>query len=344
MNEFIRQLPKIELHDHLDGGLRTQTVFELLQEKKNNFKIKSLEELSQYIEGNISKGSLADYLKNFELTTAVMQSYNNLKRIAYESAEDLHNENVVYAEIRFAPELHTREGLTLQEVINAVREGLIQAEEKLQIKTNIIICLIREASQEEAKEIAQLCIDNFGDKVCGFDIAGKENGNPPEKYIQIFRMLKSNNIPVTIHAGEESDYSYINAAILDCKAKRIGHGIKSANVPDKLCLDIIKQHEIHLEVCISSNIQTKVVESVELHPAKILKKKGINFSLCSDNRLMSKTNISQELKIASKELKFSKKDLVQMQKLAIKNSFATDEIKKEILEKIENFEKINRPQ
>lgn len=306
----IRALPKTLLHDHVDGGLRPETIIEIAQEIDLPLPSYAPEEFQSLIFASCNEGSLEKYLKNFDYTIAVMQSYENLVRVARECVVDLAKDGVVYAEVRGAPELFTQGGLSIAQVIAAtldgIQEGVAEAKQQgFSIAAYFIACAMRHANR--SLEVAQTVLD-FRDKgVVGFDIAGAEAGFPASNHRAAFDLLYKNQFPYTIHAGEAAPFSSMKDAIENCRANRIGHGVRLIDEVDlsketphlsdfaKFILD----QQIHLEMAPTSNLQTGAAQDYQSHPAAILHKLGFNVALNTDNRLMSNTSLSNEYQVMS---------------------------------------------
>lgn len=314
---MIENLKKIELHLHLDGSVRVSTIEELLG--KNNL------EKELVVDENTK--SLTDYLKKFDLPIKVMQSKENLIRISKELCEDLIKDNVIYAEIRFAPNFHTKEGLSLDEVVSSVLLGL----DNKNIKTNLILCMMRGDSYENNKNIIDLAIKYRNKGVCGIDLAGDETKYPTSLYKDLFSYALENNLNITIHAGEAGTSKEVKDAI-SYGAKRIGHGIKIIN--DDEAINLVKEKQIPLEICPTSNVQTCNVDNIMNHPIKKLFDRNILVTINTDNRTVSNTSLNKEYKLLEEYLNFTREDFIKMNLIAIDKSFLTDDEKEELKKKI----------
>ena len=314
---MIENLKKIELHLHLDGSVRVSTIEELLD--KNNL------EKELVVDENTK--SLTDYLKKFDLPIKVMQSKENLIRISKELCEDLIKDNVIYAEIRFAPNFHTKEGLSLDEVVSSVLLGL----DNKNIKTNLILCMMRGDSYENNKNIIDLAIKYRNKGVCGIDLAGDEAKYSTSLYKNLFSYALGNNLNITIHAGEAGTSKEVKDAI-SYGAKRIGHGIKIIN--DDEVINLVKQKQIPLEICPTSNVQTCNVDNIMNHPIKKLFDRNILVTINTDNRTVSNTSLNKEYKLLEEYLNFTREDFIKMNLIAIDKSFLTDDKKEELKKKI----------
>ncbi len=290
---FFERLPKTDLHVHLDGSLRLSTLIELAQEQGVELPSMDPVELKQKLHLGENTGSLVEYLKAFETTLKVLQTEDALVRVARELAEDAAAENVRYMEVRYAPMLHTRRGLRLTTVVEAVLEGLWQAKEALGVESNVIICGIRNISPESSLEMSQLAVAYKGRGVVAFDLAGAEYDHPAKHHLPAFQLVRQNNINVTIHAGEAYGPESIHQAIHDCGAHRIGHGCRLREDGD--LLHYVNDHRIALECCPSSNVQTGAVRDLASHPLKLYHDLGLRVTINTDNRLITDTTVSKEL-------------------------------------------------
>ena len=273
--------------------------------------------------------SLTDYLKRFDLPIWLMQTKDNLKRIAFELACDLKKDDVIYAEVRFSPLFHTREGLTKEEVVESVLDGFRECDG---IKINLLLCMMRGLSFEDNLEIINLAKLYLGKGVCGIDLAGDEYNYKTYLYKELFKIAKDKNILFTIHAGEADGVDSIKNAI-ECGASRIGHGIRC--IEDKDIMNMIKDKNILLEICPTSNIDTKVVDSYNNHPIRYLYDKGIKLSINTDNNTVSNITLDDEYNNLKKYLSFTDKELLECNKNALRASFITEREKEELIKMIE---------
>jgi adenosine deaminase len=291
--EFIQKLPKTDLHCHLDGSLRLDTILELARIQGVTLPSTDRTGLFELIYAGDVCESLDDYLKAFDITLSVMQTEEALERIAYELAQDAWAENVRYIEVRYAPMLHTRTGLRLTQVVEAVLRGLRTAKRELGIRYGLILCGIRSMSAESSIRMAELCIAFKNRGVVGFDLAGSEVNNPAKLHRQAFQLVIDNNINCTAHAGEAFGPDSIAQAIHKCGAHRIGHGTRLVENGD--LLNYVNDHRIPLEVCPSSNLQTKAAAGWEGHPVDFFVDYGLRVTINTDNRLMTDTTVSKEI-------------------------------------------------
>lgn len=336
---MVTPLPKVVLHEHLDGGLRPNTVVELAQQCGYSDKLPTTDsdELGKWFYEAGDSGSLVTYLSAFAHTCAVMQTAEALTRVAREAVEDLAADNVVYAELRFAPENHLEQGLSMQQVIDAVVEGLAAGEVAAtqagkDITARLLVCAMRQ--NDHATEVAQLTIDNFGSNsdhnyVVGFDIAGPENGFPPSNHAEAFALLRENLVPITIHAGEDAGVDSLKDAVVQ-GAARLGHGVRvfedfTADLDGIVLQDVstfIRDRRIPLEICPTSNLQTGVVDDLADHPFPLLDELGFTCTVNTDNRLLGNTSMSKECAVLMTEFGYGYSELFDLTVNAINNSFA----------------------
>jgi adenosine deaminase len=330
--DVIEKLPKTDLHVHLDGSLRLSTILELAERQKIELPAKDHDALRKAMHLGENCGSLVEYLKAFDVTLRVMQNAESLTRIAYELAEDAAKENVRYMEVRYAPMLHTRRGLKLTSVVEAVLEGLRAAQEKYGIESNVIICGIRNVSPESSLEMAELAVAYKGRGVVGFDLAGAEYDHPAKHHRAAFQLVRDNNINVTIHAGEAYGPESIAQAIHVCGAHRIGHGCRLRENGD--LLHYVNDHRIALECCPSSNVQTGAIRDLASHPLKLYFNLGLRVTVNTDNRLVTDTSVSKELWLCHSQMGLGMRDLKQIILSGFKSAFLPFHVKQQYLRKV----------
>ncbi len=308
----IRSWPKAELHCHLDGSLRLETMLDIARKegKMSVLPSDSVEELESILRQIDDSETLEAYLAWFKYSIPLMQTREALTRIAYELAEDCAQENVKYLEVRYGPILHTEEGLSLEEVNDAVLEGLKHAERDFGIRTGVIICGLRDRYESASLRQAELAAAYRNRGVVGFDLAGGEAGNPPKHHLHAFYYARNQLVNLTIHAGESWGPDSIRQALFFCGAHRIGHGTTLHQDPE--LLQYFVDHQIPLEVCPTSNVQTHVVSSLEEHPMRIYIDKGVPVTINTDNRLFSRTSSSMELYRTANALDLSREELVNI--------------------------------
>ena len=326
---LLKSLPKVLLHEHLDGVLRPKTILELARDIGYSLiPTEDPDELAAWFQRGANRGNLAEYLQGFAHTTAVMQTENALERAAYEQAEDLSRDGVVYFETRFAPIFHTRNGLTHQRVVAAVLKGLERGRQDFGIKSGLIICAMR--NMDVSLEMAELAVDFRQRGVVGFDLAGEEGGYPPKKHMEAFHFIQRENFNITIHAGEGYGKESIWQAIQYCGAHRIGHGTRL--VDDMIVADgqVVKLGElaqyvldkrIPLEICLLSNVHTGATASISEHPFKIFYEQKFRTTLNTDNRLMSNTTLTREFEVAAETFDLSLDDFEKLTINAMKSAF-----------------------
>jgi adenosine deaminase len=299
---LIRRAPKALLHDHLDGGLRPETVVDLAAEYGyTKLPTTDVDELRTWFKRGARRNDLVLYLETFAHTVGVMQQADALERVAYECAQDLAADGVVYAEVRFAPELHREAGLTLDEVMAAVLAGFRRGSEGTDLRINTITSAMRTAAH--SLEIAELAVRWRDAGVVGFDIAGAEAGHPPSRHLDAFQYVQRENFHSTIHAGEAFGLPSIAEALQYCGAARLGHGVRivddisgpeGAEHLGRLAA-YVRDRRVPLELCPTSNVNTGVCASIADHPIGMLRRLRFRVTVNTDNRLMSDTSMSTEL-------------------------------------------------
>jgi adenosine deaminase len=327
--DLLHRLPKAELHVHLDGSLRAGTLLELAAEYGKPMPADDPDALRDHMHVKDAR-NLVEYLARFETTLSVMQTADALERIAFELAEDLAGENVRYAEIRYSPILNTREGLPLTEAVDAPLRGLARAERELGIRTAIIICGIRNMEPETSRDLADLTVAYKDRGVVAFDLAGAEYNYPAKKHKDAFFTVINKNMAATIHAGEAYGAESIHQALHYCKANRIGHGTRLFEDAD--LMRYVDDFRIPIEICLTSNVQTRAVTSFEEHPLRMYYDRGLVLSLNTDNRLMSATTVSEEYWRAHRYLGFTWDELVDLCLMGFDSAFLHRSEKLEMLE------------
>ncbi len=325
--ELIRRAPKVLLHDHLDGGLRPATIVELAAEIGHELPTPDAESLGRWFVEAADSGSLERYLETFDHTVAVMQTAGALSRVARECVEDLADDGVVYAEVRYAPEQHLEGGLSLEEVVAAVQRGLNEG----QAATGIVVRQLLTAMRHQAnsREIAELVVAHRDGGVVGFDIAGAEAGYPPTRHLHAFEYLQRENAHFTIHAGEAFGLPSIWEAIQWCGADRLGHGVRI--VDDITMVDgtprlgrlaaYVRDKRIPLELCPHSNVQTGAAASIADHPIGLLSDLRFRVTVNTDNRLMSGTSMTHEMAALVEAFGWGLSDLRWVTINAMKSAF-----------------------
>jgi len=345
-SDQIKLVPKALLHDHLDGGLRPETIIEIAQQiGYKKLPTDDPKQLADWFEESCNSHSLVRYLETFSHTIAVMQSKEAIIRVSRECAIDLARDGVVYAEVRGAPELFTEQGLSLDQVVEATLEGYKQgmaeaAREGNKIRVESLLCGMR---QNNRSQEAAAAVVKYRDKgVVGFDIAGPEDGFPPTNQLETFEYLRKENAHFTIHAGEAYGLPSIWEAIQICGAERLGHGVRIIDDIDfsgdkpKLgpLASYVRDRRIPLELCPTSNLQTGAAKTYSEHPIGMLAKLRFRVTLNTDNRLMSRTSMSNEMSECVKSFGWKFADLQRVTVNALKSSFIPFEERLEIIEKV----------
>jgi adenosine deaminase len=298
----IRRVPKVLLHDHLDGGLRPETIVELAHETGyDGLPTRDPGELADWMSRGADRQDLLLYLETFAHTVGVLQTTDALVRVARECAEDLAADGIVYAEVRYAPELHVERGLQLDEVVEAVQEGFLRGAEATGIRIGTILTAMRTAAR--SLEIAELAVRWRDRGVVGFDIAGAEAGYPPTRHLDAFEHVRRENFHLTIHAGEGFGIPSIWEALQLCGAERLGHGVRIVDDIDAgadgearlgRVADLVRDRRVPLELCPTSNVHSGAAKSIEAHPIGLLIDLKFRVTVNTDNRLMSATTLSLE--------------------------------------------------
>ena len=343
--EQVKRLPKALLHDHLDGGLRPQTIIDIAKEIGHELPSYDAVELAEWFRASCDSGSLVRYLETFAHTVAVMQRREDIVRVARECAVDLARDGVVYAEVRMAPELLTEKGLTLSAAIEAILEGFSAGEKEAKtegntIRVTLLLCGMRQ--NQLSQEVAELAVKYRERGVVGFDIAGPEDGFPPSDQLDTFEYLRRENAHFTIHAGEAYGLPSIWEAIQLCGAERLGHGVRIIDdidlnhTPPRLgkLAAYVRDRRIPLEMCPSSNIQTGAAANFADHPIGDLAKLRFRVTVNTDNRLMSATSMSREMSELVTAFNWSFLDLQRVTINALKSSFIPFEERLAIIETV----------
>jgi adenosine deaminase len=333
--ETIRRAPKVVLHDHLDGGLRPQTVIDLASEYGHEgLPTTDPDELARWFKRGADRKSLELYLEGFAHTFGVMQDRDAIIRVAAECAEDLAADGVAYAEIRYAPELSTEKGLTLDEVIDANLEGfrigsVRAAEAGHPIVMKVIVTAMRQYAR--SAEVAEAAIRWRDSGTVGFDVAGPEKGFPPTRYLEAFDKVRHENFHITIHAGESFGLKSIWEAVQFCGAERLGHGVR---IIDDVTIDpdgepvlgrlaaFVRDRRIPLEMCPTSNVHTGAAESIEAHPFEVLRRLRFRVTVNTDNRLMSNVTMSSEFAALDRAFDLGLAEMEWLTLNGIKSAFA----------------------
>ncbi len=345
--DVLRAFPKVSLHDHLDGGLRPQTIIELAAEIDYPLPAETGDSLGRWFSAAADSGSLVRYLETFDHTIAVMQTAPNLRRVAREFVADLAADGVIYGETRWAPEQHLREGLTASQAVEAVRDGLAEGMATCraagrEIEVRQLVTAMRYVAQP-TRAIADLALSYRRDGVAGFDLAGAEKGFPASRFLESFQHLRRNNAYYTIHAGEADGVQSIWEAVQVCGANRIGHGVAIMDDVSPMgsgshqlgdFAAYVRNEQIALELCPSSNVQTGAAPSIAEHPFPILAQLGFRVTVNPDNRLMSATTLTQEFTLLSEAFGYTLEDVRRFTLNAARCVFAPYGTRRALAERI----------
>jgi adenosine deaminase len=339
--EALQAFPKVSLHDHLDGGLRPQTIIELAADIGYPLPADNADDLGQWFAESANSGSLERYLETFDHTIAVMQTAPNLRRVAKEFVEDLAADGVIYGETRWAPEQHLRDGLTEADAIEAVRDGLAEGmaacrDRGHDIDLRQLLTAMRQA--EPTRAIAELTLRYRRDGVAGFDIAGPEKGYRPSRFLESFQLLRRQSAYYTIHAGEADGCESIWEAVQVCAANRIGHGVAIIEDIQQGALGdfaaYVRNERIPLEMCPSSNVHTGTVSSIAEHPIYSLDRLGFRVTVNPDNRLMSATSMTREFALLAEAFDYTLADVSRLSSNAAKSAFAPYKVRGALVQRI----------
>lgn len=326
-----RKMPKIDLHCHLDGSVRPETLRELGISKGVRSQTTTLDMLRQEARVPEDCSSLLDYLKCFDLPLAVMQDRRSLIRIAEEFMADCRQDGLEYVEVRFAPVLHTRESLSFEAVLEAVLEGLSLGSSKTGLPFGLIMCCMRHLSPENSLEHVRRTLPYIGQGVVAADLAGDEAHFPPSLHQQAFELARSHDLNITIHAGETGSAENVENSIALLYAQRIGHGTASWKSPDLMAL--LRERQITLEMCPTSNLHTKAITTLQQHPIKKYLDQGLAVTLNTDNRTVSDITSTDEFQRVSEALAFTDGDLRKLYVNAVNGAFVSSALRKQLMDK-----------
>ncbi|MDB4883727.1 MAG: adenosine deaminase [Gemmatimonadetes bacterium] len=316
--ELLRRLPKAELHCHLDCSLRPATMLDLAMEQGTVMPADDPASLRAYMRVDDAR-DLEDYLERFAITLSVLQTESALERAAYELAEDAARDGVRYIEVRYAPILNVRGGLSLEQAVEAPLRGLERAERDHGIVGRVILCAIRNMMPSLSREVAELAVGYRHRGVVGFDLAGGEARNPARLHAEAFDFARAHDLACTCHAGEGDGAESVREALHDCGAHRLGHATRL--IEDAALTDYCNDQRIPLEICLTSNVQTHAVQSYEAHPLREYYRRGLNVVLNTDNRLMSDVTLTDEYLHAAHDLEFTFEQLAEIAMNGFESSF-----------------------
>ncbi|MGJ7095666.1 adenosine deaminase [Vibrio hannami] len=327
MNYF--DLPKIDLHCHLDGSVRPETIIELAKQQNISLPTEDIEQVRELMIAPETCPNLDEYLKRFELPLSVMQSAEAIERISFEVFEDAAKENVKYLEVRFGPLLHQQRGLSLDEIITAAVKGMQKAESQYDIKGNYILCILRHMPKDQIKKVVDIGAKYLGKGVTAFDLAGGELPGFCEEFIPYAKYASEKGFHITIHAGEQGSGQNVYDAISMLGAERVGHGIHIKG--HKGAYDLVKAQNVALETCPSSNVQTKAVDDLKSHPASKFLRDGVPITINTDNRTVSNTTMTDEVRKVIEEFELTEEEYFAIYQISAESSFASDEVKQLLL-------------
>lgn len=320
--EELRRMPKVELHCHLDGSLSKEFIERRLSRKV----------IQQELGVSDDCGSLAEYLEKFELPLECLKDAEGLEEAGYDVLKTMHQEHVIYAEIRFAPLLSVSETMDAEQVISALLRGLKKGKEEFGVEYNVIVCAMRHHSMEENYDMIQTACKFLGKGVCGADLAGAEAQYPMSEFMELFHRVKKLGMPFTIHAGECGSVKNIVDSV-QAGAARIGHGIAMRG--DASVQDLVKKSHVAVEMCPISNLQTKAVKSMKEYPLREFLNKGLSVTINTDNRTVSNTSLTKELDFIQRSYGIGDDAIRQMMRNAVKAAFTDEETKNRLLEKMQ---------
>jgi adenosine deaminase len=340
--DLLRSLPKAELHCHLDGSVRAETMLELAREYGQTMPVDDAQALREHMVVKDAH-NLEEYLERFAITLSVMQRGEAIERIAYELAEDASRDGVRYLEARYAPVLHAREGLSLDEAVEAAARGLARAEGDHDIVARIIVCGLRHLEPAVSLDLAKLAVAHRERGVVGFDLAGGERGHPARAHAEAFAYARQHDLAVTVHAGEGDGAESVRQAVHVCGAHRLGHATRL--IEDESLTSYVNDRRIALEVCLTSNVQTHATESFEAHPVRRYFDRGMNVVLNTDSRLMSGTTLTDEYLLAARYHGFTFEELSTIALNGFGSAFIAWKDRLQLLQRArKDIERLRRPE
>ena len=327
MNYF--NVPKIDLHCHLDGSVRPQTIIELARQQQLSLPSEDIHEIQALMVAPETCPNLDEYLSRFELPLSVMQTQEAIERISFEVFEDAAKENVKYLEVRFGPQLHQQQGLTFEQIIASAVKGMKKAEQQYDIHGNYILSILRTFPKDKINDIIDAGAKYLNDGVVAFDLAGSELPGFCHEFVPYAQYAIEKGYRVTIHAGEQGSGQNVYDAVLLLGAERIGHGIHIKG--HEQAYDLVKNQAVALETCPSSNVQTKAVDALSDHPVKAFHKDGVLITINTDNRTVSNTTMTDEVRKVMEEFELTREEYFEIYKVSVEHSFASETVKQHLL-------------
>ncbi len=325
---LIQRLPKCDLHVHLDGSIRVETIRDAAHKLEVRLPTQDLRKLAKYVQAPPDCRSLSDFLKAFEVFYPALKDPEVLERISYELCEDASKERIRYMEVRFAPVLQATETFPMEEVVKSVLEGLKRGERDFKIRTPLLLCCYRSAPPSTSIETVHLALKYRGEGVVGIDLAGDEARFPVGERKEAFFIAKENNLPATVHAGEAGGAENIRFALEVLGARRIGHGVRLREDPE--LLEKVKRERIPLEMCLTSNVQTQAVKEYDLHPFREYYDLGIPVTINTDDRSISNVTLTSEIIRAIEYYQLSLEDIKRITLNGIEHAFTLEEEKEDL--------------
>lgn len=335
LRETIKNIPKVELHCHIDGSLRPKTVLELCLKNKIKTQASNLEEMEKQLKITKECNSLKEYLEKFDYPIMIMQKKEDIYRVTLELLEDASKDGIRYIELRFAPYFHTSGGLSVDEVVETVLSAMNAGESKFNIYSGLILCAMRHEAVSKSIDVVKLAKKYMNKGVVAVDLAGNESDFPPELHKEAFDLAYEYGLNITIHAGETGISENILKSITILHADRIGHGVFAYK--DQKTLDYLIKNKISLEMCPKSNVDTKAVAEYKKHPIKDYLKMGINVTLNTDDRTVSNINLVDEYVNLMNILEFSKSEILKIMKNGIEAAFCSDTLKSMLLKEFKDI-------
>lgn len=326
--ELIAGLPKAELHTHLDGCLRPATMIELARRARVTLPTEDPDELGRFMLVNDAR-NLEEFLQRFDLTVALLQTPESVERVAYEMVEDAARDRLLYLEVRYCPHLSTHGGMSMDEVVAAESRGFRRGERDFGVQTRIINCTLRHYTPERSVEIAEHSVRCMPLGVVAFDLAGGEAGRPPGRHGEAFDIAAAGGLAITVHAGEAAGPESIAEALTRCHAMRLGHGTRLYE--DAALQELVREKGILIEINLTSNLQTRVVRRAAEHPVRRYFDAGLRVTLCTDSWLMCGTTLTEEYRLAHRELGFTRAEIDRMILAAFAGAFLPDPEKQALL-------------